>query len=159
MSCHFTKTFVHLSIIAVVSNFNVFKLIESDPANTYLFKFNNKNPRKRCEICSKLTINTVKRRCGDLIVNFEHISHLFLVLPLFTMNRQMFDEDFFLCKYHYPKYKDKQMLYLTSFNRVADFLNNLNFLDISLQVHIQLTFPEKKFYFSSYLAETGNIVN
>ena len=31
------------------------------------------------EVCSKLTINTVKRRCGDFIVNFEHISNLFLV--------------------------------------------------------------------------------
>ena len=36
------------------------------------------------------------------------------------------------------------MLYLTSFRIVADFLNNLNFLDISLQVHIQFIFPEKK---------------
>ena len=50
----------------------------------------------------------------------------------------------FLCKCQYPKYKDKQMLCLTSFKIVADFLNNLNFLDISLQVHIQFIFPEKK---------------
>ena len=27
---------------------------------------------KRYEICSKL-MNTVERRCGDFIVNFEHI--------------------------------------------------------------------------------------
>ena len=26
------------------------------PANIYLFKVNNRNTRKRCEICSKLTI-------------------------------------------------------------------------------------------------------
>ena len=64
------------------------------------------------------------------------------------------------------------MLYLTSFKIAADFLNNLNFLNISLQVHIQswsyrsnyssmiqLIFPEKKFCFSSHLAETDNIVN
>ena len=25
----------------------------------------------RCEICSELTINKVKRRCGDFSVNFE----------------------------------------------------------------------------------------
>ena len=42
---------------------------------------------KRYEICSKLTINTVKRPCGDFIVKFEHISHIFLVLLLPTMNR------------------------------------------------------------------------
>ena len=51
------------------------------------------------------------------------------------------------------------MLYSTSLRIVADFLNNLNFLDISKQVHIQLTFPEKKFSFSSHFAETDNIVN
>ena len=28
------------------------------PANIYLFKVNNRNTRKRCEICSKLTIKT-----------------------------------------------------------------------------------------------------
>ena len=30
-------------------------------ANIYLFKFNNRNLRKRCEICSKLTIKTPER--------------------------------------------------------------------------------------------------
>ena len=39
------------------------------------------------EICSKLTINTVERRCGDFIVNFEHISQPSLMLLVFTMNR------------------------------------------------------------------------
>ena len=28
------------------------------PSNTYLFKVNNRNTRKRCEVCSKLTIKT-----------------------------------------------------------------------------------------------------
>ena len=51
------------------------------------------------------------------------------------------------------------MLYLTSFKIVADFLNNVNFLDISQKLHIQLIFPEKKVCFSSHLAETDNIVN
>ena len=32
------------------------------PANVYLFKFNNRNTRKRCEIRSKLTIKTPERR-------------------------------------------------------------------------------------------------
>ena len=51
------------------------------------------------------------------------------------------------------------MLFLTSFKIVADFLNNLTLLDISLEVHIQLIFPEKKFCFSRNLAETDNAVN
>ena len=32
-----------------------------NPGNIYLFKVNNKNTRKRCEICSKLTTKTPKR--------------------------------------------------------------------------------------------------
>ena len=32
------------------------------PTNIYLFKVSNKNTRKRCEICSKLTIKTPERR-------------------------------------------------------------------------------------------------
>ena len=44
------------------------------PANIYLFKVNNRNTRKRCCICSKLTIKTPERRhwrrTGVFIVNF-----------------------------------------------------------------------------------------
>ena len=55
-------------------------------ANIYLFKVNNRNTRKRYEICSKLTIKTPERRHWRsscvYIVNFEHISHLYLVFLL-----------------------------------------------------------------------------
>ena len=61
------------------------------PANIYLFKVNNRNSRKKCGICSKLTIKTPERRhwrrSDVFIVNFEHISHLFLVFLLFTLNK------------------------------------------------------------------------
>ena len=90
MSSHFTKIFTYLSIIAAVSNFNYFKLIGWDTANTYLFRVNDRKTRKRCEIRSNLTIKTTARRSGFSIVNFEHISLLFLVFLLFTMNRKMF---------------------------------------------------------------------
>ena len=36
------------------------------PAGIYLFKVSNRNTRTRCEICSKLTIKTPKRRQGFL---------------------------------------------------------------------------------------------
>ena len=70
---HFTEIFVHLNIIAAVSNFNVYKLIGWDLA------FTCSKPRaealekgvKRCEICLTL-INTAERRCDDFIVSFEH---------------------------------------------------------------------------------------
>ena len=55
-----------------------------------LLKVNNRNNRKRCEICSKLTIKTAERqhsrRSGVFIVNFEHISHNILVFLLLTLN-------------------------------------------------------------------------
>ena len=61
------------------------------PAGIYLLKVNNRNTRTRCEICSKLTINTPERRhwrrSGVFIVNFEHISYLVLVFLLLTLNK------------------------------------------------------------------------
>ena len=63
----------------------------TNPAGIYFFKVNNRNTRTRCEICSKLTINTPERhqwrRSGVFIVNFEHISHLVLVFLLLTLSR------------------------------------------------------------------------
>ena len=38
---------------------------------------NNRNTRKGCEICSKLTIKLPQRRSTVIIVNFGHISYLF----------------------------------------------------------------------------------
>ena len=38
------------------------------PANIFLFQDNNRNSRKRCEICSKLTIKTSERH---RLINFE----------------------------------------------------------------------------------------
>ena len=50
------------------------------PANIYLFKFSNRNIRKRCEMCSKLTLKTPEQhqwhRSGFFMFNVEHISHL-----------------------------------------------------------------------------------
>ena len=36
----------------------IFKRFRSSPASIYLLKVNNRNTRKKCEICSKLTIKT-----------------------------------------------------------------------------------------------------
>ena len=51
--------------------------------NIYLFKVNNINTRRTCEICSKLTIKTPQqnqfRRSGVFIFNCEYISHLYLL--------------------------------------------------------------------------------
>ena len=49
---------------------------EYHAANIYLLKVNNKNSRKRIQICSRLITNTPERhylrRSGDFIVNPEH---------------------------------------------------------------------------------------
>ena len=37
-------------------------LFRALPANMFLFKVNNRNTKKRCEICSELTIKTPQRR-------------------------------------------------------------------------------------------------
>ena len=53
--------------------------------------FNYRSTRKRCAICSTLTIKTLERRHQRrscvFIVNFEYISHLFLVFLLLTLNK------------------------------------------------------------------------
>ena len=51
------------------------------PADNYMFKVNNRNTRRRREICSKLTIKTTEQRywtyltpCSSAsIVNIEHV--------------------------------------------------------------------------------------
>ena len=48
-----------------------------------------------CEICSELTMKATERsqlRRSSVFVNFEHISHLFLVSLFFTLSRLMFTE-------------------------------------------------------------------
>ena len=63
------------------------------PANIHVFKINNRNTRKRCEICSELAVKTPERRnwrCSAVfIVNFEYISLLLLVFLLRTFNKLM----------------------------------------------------------------------
>ena len=59
---------------------------KNSPTNIYLFKVKNSNIRKRLEICLKLRVKTLERRSTVFIVNFEHISHIFLVFVL-TLNK------------------------------------------------------------------------
>ena len=40
-----------------------------NPADNYMCKFNNKNTKTRCEICSKLTIKTPEQRQRSYILN------------------------------------------------------------------------------------------
>ena len=61
-----------------------------------MLKVNNRNTRKRYEICSKLTINTperhIWRRSGVFFVNFELISHLFSSVYIVSF-KQVFEQE------------------------------------------------------------------
>ena len=63
------------------------------PANIYFFKVSSINTNKRCKICLKLTIKIPEqcqsRLSGVFAVNFEHVSRLFLVSLLLTLNKKM----------------------------------------------------------------------
>ena len=60
-------------------------------AKIHLFNVNNRSNRKWCEICSKLTTKWPGqrhwRRSGGFIVNFKHISHLFLGFLSLILNK------------------------------------------------------------------------
>ena len=70
--------------------FVIFRTAISDPANIYLFKVNNRKTRKRCEICSKLTMKIPERRPDVvlvfllLILNIFHAFFLFFYWWLWT---------------------------------------------------------------------------
>ena len=63
-------------------------------ANIYLFKVNNRNTKKRCKICSKLTIKTPEQgqwRCSGVSIvnlNFTPFSSVCIV-DLEEMKKQM----------------------------------------------------------------------
>ena len=86
----FTVNFEHISQNVFIVDF------KQVPAKIYLLKVNNKNTRKRVWNMfkvSKLTIKTPERRhwrsSGVFIVNFAHISQLFIVFLLLTLNKLM----------------------------------------------------------------------
>ena len=56
------------------------------PVNIYQFQVNNRITRRRYEIYSKLIIKT-PQHSGVYIVNFEHISHPFLMFTCLTLNK------------------------------------------------------------------------
>ena len=54
-----------------------------------MLNVNNRNIRKRGELCSKLLTLIKAESSGVFIANFEHISQLFQVFLLLTLNRSM----------------------------------------------------------------------
>ena len=101
---HFRVIFTHNSLSRILlesrqyskklhERYNLSTILTTPfPAGIYQLKVINRNIRKRCEICSKLTIKTPERRqhhwcrSGVFNVNFEHIPHLVLVFLWLTLN-------------------------------------------------------------------------
>ena len=69
------KVSVHIQALAN----NIYMRNNTQEGCIYSY-LNNSNSRERCQLCSKLTINTPERRYTVFIVHFEHISHLVLGL-------------------------------------------------------------------------------
>ena len=67
--------------------------IRHNPANIYFFNVNDRSTTKRCSKLRTTTTKTPKRRhlrrSGVFIVNFVHISHLFLVFLRLNFNNKM----------------------------------------------------------------------
>ena len=108
MSCYFTRIFEHLPINGAAWYFSIHKLIGWDPENIYLFEFNSRNTSKRYEIYPKLTINIIESRSDVFTVKCFYC---------WLWIGKCLSRSSFLCKYYYPKSKDEQMLYLTSFKQ------------------------------------------
>ena len=47
-----------LATVDLYGEHPIIKRLNNGPANIYLFKVNNRNTRKRCKVCSKLTTIT-----------------------------------------------------------------------------------------------------
>ena len=73
--------FIKRTLQQIYGYVNKILTTQRNQANKSLLKINNRNTRKRCEICSKLTTETPEKRhrrhFGVFIVNFEHVFHLF----------------------------------------------------------------------------------
>ena len=87
---HTTITHCDNMQFSIISQNVIISHGDINPVGIYLLKVNNRNTRTSCEICSKLTKKTRKRRqwCRSsvFIANFEHISHIILVFLLLTLN-------------------------------------------------------------------------
>ena len=59
---------------AMITTALMMTITTTTAANIYLFKINKRNTRKRCEICSKLTIKTLDTALVFLLLTFS-ISH------------------------------------------------------------------------------------
>ena len=73
--CNASKKMLSKTLKDVQNSFFKLTTDSREKGVKYMFKFNSKNTR-----------TTSVRRCGGIIVNFEHVLHLFLVFLSLTLN-------------------------------------------------------------------------
>ena len=79
----------HVLIFRLILRLNINNNItqEKVPREAFTYSKSNLETLKKCEICSKLIIKTPEQISTVFIVNFGHISYLFLVFLLITLNK------------------------------------------------------------------------
>ena len=108
-----------------------------------MFKVNKRNTRKKSETCFKLTIKTPKQHhwfcSGAFIVNFEHISHLFLVIFIVDFEQ--------VCQlgYAYMLTNCHERYHHSIFTQVS-YLHKSHFVFFCKKQHVR-TFTFKEFFF------------
>ena len=114
--------------------------INSYPSKIYLFKFKNRNNRKRYKICPKLTIKTRQWfRYGVFIDDLEHILHLFSVFFFFflALNRWMLD-------WHIRKTYNQQIkLYSKGSRNISWFWKKTAWIKVT---NVSIWFPQTIFF-------------
>ena len=109
-----------------------------NPAKICLFKGSNRITRTRSEICSELTIKTSKwrqrRRSGIFIVNFEHISHHFLVFLLLTLNKQMLAGNLHNVPSNTSRKQSGKHNWWNGWKRKNKFITSMELVNLKIQI-------------------------
>ena len=123
-----TATFLNARRARIHWTKTIVQLLRPNAANIYLFKVNNRNTRKRCEICSK--VNNKNTRTTSYNLNI--FPHVFLVFLLLTLGSHF--EDLWTIQFQWRQLQT-----------LAEVLFCFNFLDAgsvfkSKKNHIEVTF-------------------
>ena len=130
----------YMSALSVLNGVNVMDFTVSI-TNMYLFKFNNRNTRKKYEIYSKLTI-----KLTIFIVDFEHISHLFAVFLLLSLSIYSFAQNKIKLSFNYELLIPPVSIYLFKVNNentrtVWSDVNDVILMSLLFTLNVVLVFP------------------
>ena len=109
------------------------------PVNIYLFKFNNRNTRKWCGICSKLIIKTPEHVIDVVLVfllltlNIFHTSHLFSSVSIVEVEQLNVSRLIFLFFFNFSNFSGQFFLHIATsqLSCSADLLTGTNFLKMN----------------------------